>query len=135
MTTRKKAFLTTAAGVVLVLGALAAGLLAAAPRKDGAVDWTAPLIPNGWMAWTLATAAFFYVILCLLAAMTLWTAFWPQPPRMGVLRFETTPGDRLFVSLLGSAWICLGWLAFFGAPLTGALAVCLVWAAAVFRWV
>jgi predicted small integral membrane protein len=52
-----------------------------------------------------------------------------------VLGIETTPGDRLFLSLLGSAFICLAWLAFFGAPLWGALACCLIWAAGVFRLV
>jgi predicted small integral membrane protein len=88
-----------------------------------------------WMAWTPATAAFFAVIAALLVAMTVWGAVAPQAPRRGVLRIETTPGDRLFISLLGSAFIHLGWLAAFGAPLWGALAVSLVWAAAVFRWV
>jgi predicted small integral membrane protein len=36
---------------------------------------------------------------------------------------------------LGSAFICLGWLFFFGAPLWGALILCLIYAAAAFRWV
>ncbi|MFZ8942202.1 MAG: DUF2160 family membrane protein, partial [Gemmobacter sp.] len=44
-------------------------------------------------------------------------------------------GDRLFISLLGSAFICLAWLFFAGPPLWGALALCLIYAAAVFRWV
>ncbi len=132
---RRSSFRAAASAAVLTLGGIALAGILAAPRKDGAIDWTVPLIPNGWMAWTLATAAFFYAIACFLTAMTLWTAYWPQAPRMGILRFKTTPGDRLFVSLLGSAWICLGWLAIFGAPLWGALIVCLVWAAAVFRWV
>ncbi len=119
-----------------VLLAIVAGLgLGTAPVKDGAIDWTAPLIKNGWMAWTLATATFFYVIASLLIAMIIWGVYAPQAPRMGVLQFETTPGDRLFISLLGSAFICLGWLAVFGAPLWWALAACLVYAAAVFRWV
>jgi predicted small integral membrane protein len=88
-----------------------------------------------WMAWTWQTAAFFGVIAGLLVIMTLWGALAPQQPRRGVLRIDTTPGDRLFISLLGSAFIHLGWLAAFGGPLWGALAVSLVWAAAVFRWV
>jgi predicted small integral membrane protein len=37
--------------------------------------------------------------------------------------------------LLGSAFINLAWLFAFGAPLTWALILCLVYAAAVFRWV
>jgi predicted small integral membrane protein len=67
--------------------------------------------------------------------MTVWQARAPSPPRRGILRFRTTPGDRLFISLLGSAFICLAWLGILGPPLWGALAVSLVYAAAVFRWV
>mgnify|MGYP006210529883 CR=1 FL=1 len=48
---------------------------------------------------------------------------------------ETTRGDRLFISLLGSGFICLIWLFAFGPPLWGALICCLIYAAAVFRWV
>ncbi|MEO1456457.1 MAG: DUF2160 domain-containing protein [Pseudomonadota bacterium] len=88
-----------------------------------------------WMAWTWATAAFFLVIACLLAAMILWGAYRPETPRVGILRFATTPGDRLFVSLLGSAFINLAWLAFAGPPLWGALALSLGCAADVFRFV
>ena len=43
--------------------------------------------------------------------MGVWEAASPGgDPRVGILRFETTRGDRLFVSLLGCAFICLGWL-------------------------
>jgi len=41
----------------------------------------------------------------------------------------------LFITLLGSAFINLAWLFFFGAPLTWALILCLAYAYAVFRWV
>jgi predicted small integral membrane protein len=88
-----------------------------------------------WMAWTWQTATFFLTILGMLIFMTIWAIKAPQLPRMGFLRFETTPGDRLFISLLGSAFICLGWLAFFGGPLWGALGVCFIYAGSVFRWV
>lgn len=88
-----------------------------------------------WMAWTWPTATFFIVIFCALVLMTFLAIKYPETPRVGVLRIETTRGDRLFVTLLGSAFICLAWLAFFGAPLWGALFVCLIYAAAVFRWV
>ncbi|GAB5471835.1 MAG: DUF2160 domain-containing protein [Rhodospirillales bacterium] len=88
-----------------------------------------------WMAWTWPTAAFFAIILVILVAMVVWSVRAPQAPRRGILGFATTPGDRLFVSLLGSAFICLGWLAAFGPPLWGGLAVSLVYAVAVFRWV
>jgi len=88
-----------------------------------------------WMAWTWASAGFFLAIFLILAAMTIWSSLAPQAPRLGILGFATTPGDRLFVSLLGTAFICLAWLAAFGPPLWGGLAVSLVYAAAVFRWV
>jgi len=52
-----------------------------------------------------------------------------------MLGIETTRGDRLFLTLLGSAFINLMWLYFFGAPLAGALIICLLYAAMVFRWV
>ena len=87
------------------------------------------------MAWTFPVALFFFVIACLLIVFTLLAIRYPETPRRGVLRVETTRGDRLFISLLGSAFICIGWLFFWGSPLWGALLLCLVYAAAVFRWV
>ncbi|AOZ67990.1 hypothetical protein LPB142_00520 [Rhodobacter xanthinilyticus] len=88
-----------------------------------------------WMAWTLPTAAFFGTIALLLALFTVLAIKFPETPRLGILRFETTRGDRLFISLLGSGFINLIWLATMGAPLWGALALCLVFAFAVFAWV
>jgi len=93
------------------------------------------LVPGGWMAWTFPVALFFFVIACLLILFTLLAIRFPETPRRGVLRIETTRGDRLFISLLGSAFICIGWLFTFGGPLWGALILCLIYAAAVFRWV
>ncbi|MFN7224687.1 MAG: DUF2160 domain-containing protein [Paracoccaceae bacterium] len=93
------------------------------------------MVPGGWMAWTLPVALFFWTIACLLILFTLLAARFPETPRVGILRIETTRGDRLFITLLGSAFIHLGWLFFFGAPIWGALIVCLVYAAAVFRFV
>ena len=119
-----------------VAAAILALLLLVAPRADnGAIDWTAPMIDGGWMAWTLPIALFFYVIGCLLVTFTLLAIRFPETPRIGVLRIETTRGDRLFITLLGSAFLCLAWLAAFGAPLSYALILCLVYAMAVFRWV
>ncbi len=89
-----------------------------------------------WMAWTVPTALFFVVIGCLLALFTWLAIKYPETPRFGVLRIETTRGDRLFITLLGSAFIHIGWLGLFGAPLLWtALIVSLFYAAAVFRWV
>ncbi|SEM38773.1 Predicted small integral membrane protein [Gemmobacter aquatilis] len=124
-------YLTTGTAMLALLGAL----VAATPRDGDAIDWVSPMIAGGWMAWTFPIALFFWVILCLLIGFTLLAIRFPETPRLGVLRIETTRGDRLFISLLGSAFLALGWLFFFGAPLWGALALCLVYAAAVFRWV
>jgi predicted small integral membrane protein len=88
-----------------------------------------------WMAWTWPTAIFFLAIFALLLLMTFLAIRYPETPRIGVLHLETTRGDRLFISLLGSAFINLAWLGILGPPLWGALVVCLIYAAAVFRWV
>lgn len=89
-----------------------------------------------WMAWTLPTALFFIAIFTMLVGMGIWEYFSPGGnPRTGILRFETTRGDRLFVSLLGSAFIHLAWLGMTNANLWWALALSLVYAVGVFRYV
>ena len=88
-----------------------------------------------WMAWTLPTAIFFLVIACILITFTILAIKFPETPRIGVLRLETTRGDRLFITLLGSAFINLAWLGLVGASQPYALIVCLIYATAVFRWV
>lgn len=89
-----------------------------------------------WMAWTPQTAAFFLIILCLLIGMTIWEILQPGgSPRVGILRFETTRGDRLFISLLGSAYIHIFWILFTGLPLWWALGISCIYALCVFRWV
>ena len=94
------------------------------------------MINLSWMAWTWPTAIFFLTILALLCAMAVWEYLRPGgAPRDGILGFETTRGDRLFISLLGSAFICLGWLGLVGLSLWWALALCLVYAVGVFRLV
>jgi predicted small integral membrane protein len=89
-----------------------------------------------WMAWTWPTAAFFAFILVALVAMSVWEWYSPGGnPRHGILGLDTTRGDRLFISLLGSAFILLAWLGIIGIPLWGGLVLSLVFALAVFRWV
>ena len=89
-----------------------------------------------WMAWTLPTAIFFATILVLLVAMAVWEFASPGGnPLVGLLRFEPTRGDRLFISLLGSGFIHLAWLGLIGPNLWWALALSVVYAIGVFRFV
>lgn len=88
-----------------------------------------------WMAWTWPTAAFFTIIASILITLTVLAIKYPETPRVGVLGIETTRGDRLFISLLGSAFINLGWLGVVGASQWLAMILCLIYAAIVFRWV
>jgi len=89
-----------------------------------------------WMAWTWQTAAFFGFIALCLVGMVIWELRVPRgAPRRGILGLDTTRGDRLFISLLGSAYIFLAWLGILGTPLWGPLAISLIFAFAVFRWV
>ena len=89
-----------------------------------------------WMAWTWPTACFFGFILLCLIGMSVWEFASPGGgARHGILGLDTTRGDRLFISLLGSAFIFLAWLAFMGTPLWAPLGIALVYALIVFRWV
>lgn len=88
-----------------------------------------------WMAWTWPTAIFFMIIAGTLVVFTILAIKFPETPRKGLLRIETTRGDRLFITLLGSAFINLAWLGMVSGPQWGALIVCLVYATAVFRYV
>ena len=121
--------------VVLIMGALLAWLFWIAPKTEEGIGWGDPIVTGGWMAWTLATALFFWVIAALILTMLVLAIRFPETPRVGVLRIETTRGDRLFITLLGSAFINLAWLGLVDRAQWGALIVCLVYAAAVFRWV
>ena len=88
-----------------------------------------------WMAWTGPTGLFFAVIALLLLTFIFLAIKYPETPRVGILRIETTRGDRLFLTLLGSAFINLAWLGLEIAPQPYALLACLIYAVAVFRWV
>ena len=71
-----------------------------------------------WMAWTWQTAAFFVFIALCLFAMVIWEKKDPGGnPRRGIIGLDTTRGDRLFISLLSSAFIHLAWLGIVGTLL------------------
>ncbi|WP_395660647.1 DUF2160 domain-containing protein [Aestuariivirga sp.] len=103
------------------------------PLMFSAEWWQQPL--GSWMAWNRVTIAFFIYIFGSIAAMGLWEYFSPGgSPRRGIFRLDTTRGDRLFMTHLGSAFIFLAWLGFLGTPLWGALLISVIWAVIVFRW-
>lgn len=81
-----------------------------------------------WMAWTWPTAIFF---IALFATIGLLIALEIRDPggdaRKGVLGLTTTRGDRLFISLIGSAYIFLAWLGLVGTPLWAPLALAIGW--------
>jgi predicted small integral membrane protein len=88
-----------------------------------------------WMAWTTPTAVFFATIAGLILAMCVWEFFSPGGnPRSGVLGLTTTRGDRLFISLLASAFISLAWLGLTALSLWWSLLLCLVFSVWVFRY-
>lgn len=89
-----------------------------------------------WMAWTWPTAAFFGGIGLLLAGMGLWERLQPGgAPRRGILGIVTHRGDRLFLSLLGSAFIHLAWIGLTTGPLWQGSLISLVYAVLVFWFV
>ena len=87
-----------------------------------------------WMAWTPQTAIFFAFIALSLVILTLLAIYRPETPRKGIFGFPTTRGDRFFVSLLGSAFICILWIRLGGGELWYALAICIPFAVAMFRF-
>jgi predicted small integral membrane protein len=89
-----------------------------------------------WMAWTWPTACFFGFILLCLIGMSVWEMASPGGgARHGILGLDTTRGDRLFITLLGSAFIFLAWIGLVNTTLYAPLVIALVWAGVVFRWV
>jgi len=86
------------------------------------------------MAWTAPTAIFFIIIAVILSAMTTWQLIAPSAPRRGFLPLTTTPGDRLFVGLLSSAYIHLAWLGFTDFSIWVALVVSVIWLIVLMRW-
>lgn len=87
-----------------------------------------------WMAWTLPTAAFFSSIAVLLVVMTVWEIRSPCVERKGFLPITTSRGDRLFIGLLGSAYLHLMVLGLTSWPLWIASVLALLWLALVLRW-
>ena len=87
-----------------------------------------------WMAWTLHTAIFFCTIILILAAMTIWQLVMPSIERRGFLPIATTRGDRLFIGLLGSAYIHLAWIGLTSFSIWFAFGIAVIWMIALMRW-
>ena len=64
-----------------------------------------------WMAWTTPVAVFFFGIVLMLVGMTVWEFKAPTIARKGFLPIVTTRGDRLFIGLLGAAYMNLAFVA------------------------
>ncbi|MDM7942938.1 MAG: DUF2160 domain-containing protein [Hydrogenophaga sp.] len=67
-----------------------------------------------WMVWTTPVAVFFTCIALLLIGMTVWEIKLPTVERKGFLPMVTTRGDRLFIGLLGAAYINLAFIGMAG---------------------
>ncbi len=87
-----------------------------------------------WMYWTLPTAILFIAIFLILVTMTIWQTVSPSIERRGFLPIPTTPGDRLFIGLLGSAYIFLAWVGLTDLTLWIMLAIAVCWIIVVMRW-
>ncbi len=88
-----------------------------------------------WMYWTVPTAIFFAGIAAMLALLTVLDFVYPTVERKGFLPIATTRGDRVFQSLLGSAYIHVLWVLFTGAgALWGATVISLIFAVVMLRW-
>ena len=87
-----------------------------------------------WMAWTPVTAGFFITIVLILIGMTIWEISSPCVARRGLLPLTTTRGDRLFIGLLGSAYIHLAWLGLTDLSIWFGFAISIVWMVVVMRW-
>jgi predicted small integral membrane protein len=86
-----------------------------------------------WMAWTWPTAIFFLAIFASIACMGFLEYRAPGgAPRHGAFGLDTTRGDRLFISILGSCFIMLGWVGFVSDAIWGGLVVSAAWAAFIF---
>ncbi|MEX5726907.1 putative small integral membrane protein [Rhodovulum iodosum] len=104
-------------------------------QEDKGFSWTDPLWPSFWMAWTPATFALFCGLFGAIAVIGILEGvrYRDGLERKGILGLTTTLGDRLFISLLGTAYIFLAWLGLVGQPLWWPLAIAVAWGIFVFR--
>lgn len=88
-----------------------------------------------WMLWIWPTALFFLSIGLLLIGMTIWEVVQPSSDRRGwIVPMQTTRGDRLFISLLASAYICAFWLALIPASMWWMAVITVALIIVMLRW-
>jgi predicted small integral membrane protein len=88
----------------------------------------------GWMAWTRPVAVFFVGLGLLLAGMAVWELRAPSQPRKGLLPIVTTRGDRLFMGLLGAAYLNLAWVGLTDRDPAGGAGLGLLLLVSLMRW-
>ncbi|MEM8776992.1 MAG: DUF2160 family membrane protein [Pseudomonadota bacterium] len=80
------------------------------------------------MAWTRASLGFFIFVFGFIAIMAIFELRRPGgDERDGILGLTTTRGDRLFIGLLGSAYIFLAWIGLVGTPVWAPLGIAVAW--------
>lgn len=88
-----------------------------------------------WMLWTVPTALFFVAMGVLLIAMTIWEIMQPAVERRGwIIPMKTTRGDRLFIALLLSAYICAFWVAVVSASMWWMVPITIFLIVVLLRW-
>ena len=87
-----------------------------------------------WMAWTLPTATFFGSIALVLLLMGIWELRSPCVERKGFLPIVASRGERLFIGLLGSAYLHLLVIGATSWNLWVASALSVVWLLVVMRF-
>jgi predicted small integral membrane protein len=87
-----------------------------------------------WMEWTVPGAIFCSTIVLLVIAMTIWQTVAPSMERRGFLPISTTPGDRLFIGLLGGVYIFLAWVGLTSLSLLILLLIIVCWIIVVMIW-
>tara|TARA_Y100001956_G_scaffold14822_1_gene14107 strand:- start:1344 stop:1616 length:273 start_codon:yes stop_codon:yes gene_type:complete len=87
-----------------------------------------------WMAWTTPSALFFLGIALILITMTILEIRSPCIERKGFLPITTTRGDRLFIGLLSSAFIHLGFVGLTELSIWVPFTVSVIWLSTVLKW-
>ena len=90
--------------------------------------WIEPIFGGFWMAWTRDDLPLDYAIQCeIMAVIELRHPGGNE--RDGILGLTTTRGDRLFIGLLGSAYLFLAWIGLFGTSILAPAFLAAAWIA------